>query len=462
MSVPANQPSRFDDLASRCLDGSLTAAEEAEFLKLLEDPIQRRAFAELERVNLELLASLAAPLSDEEMLRLVRKDACGVSSSSSSQRAEAVMERVQRPSVRKARKARAAGNPWALPLGIAALLALVIGAAVVLRPKRPQAEEIATLIAVDGPVARVVSGVEEPLSAPMKLNAGDTVQTKGSSTLEFLYADGTRVGLTPSTAVTLQEKSALASGKTVRIASGSVLAKVAPQAAGAPMRLFSPHAEAQVLGTELLLDVRRGSTRLDVTEGKVRITALESQKSIDVNAGKYAVASAGVPLAAMDIQPAVIVATPAVPEPVWETLFKTSDLSDWKVTRGNARMEEGVAILESTPRRQPSRMESLKSYPAIEIECELRLTDTHLGEFQLEGYLWFFQVDLGPRQKGEWHRFKASFDGETRQAWLDGHPLTLERGEGIGPKGGSIAFYVSHRGKMEIRGAKVRVPRATK
>lgn len=452
-----NAPTRFDELASRCLEGALTPNEETEFLRLLDDSVQRRAFAELERINLELLASLASPLPDEEMLRLVRKDAHGVASSASSQRAEAVMERVQRPSVRhKAKTYRARGSNWGVPLGIAALLALVLGVYAVIQPRKAPVEAVATIVSVEGSAVRVVDGTHEPLTARMELAAGDTLQTNLSGEFEFAYPDGTRVAVNPGATVRLQPTGSI--GKTIFVTSGAISARVKPQPANAPMKLLSPHAEARVVGTELLLDVRKGSTRLDVTEGKVHILALESQKSIDVDAGKYAVAAAGVPLAALDIKPIAVVATPAVPAPVWEPLFKNSDFLDWKITRGGARMESGLAILESRPRREPSRMESLKNYPTIEIECEVRLSDTHLAEFQLEGYLWFFQIDLGPRQKSEWHSFKASFDGDTRQAWLDGQPLTLERGEGQGPAGGPIAFYVSHRGKLEIRGAKIRVP----
>src|SRR5206468_313097 len=56
----------------------------------------------------------------------------------------------------------------------------------------------------------------------------------------------------------------------------------------------TPHAEARVLGTKLTLTVSATETRLEVREGKVRLTRLSDNSWTDVGAGQFAVASEAV------------------------------------------------------------------------------------------------------------------------------------------------------------------------
>jgi ferric-dicitrate binding protein FerR (iron transport regulator) len=451
-----NSPSRFDDLASRCLEGTLDAHEEKEFLALLDDPANRRAFAELERINLELLATLAAPLPDEEMLRLVMKDAKGVSSVGSTQRAQAVMDRVQSPSGRQvSRKRKTKHSALALPVGLAALLALVLGVFWVQRTKTPALDVVARVVSVKGEAALVRSDKVSALKTDADVASEDAFNLGIDGRAELLYADGTRIILNSGARVQIQKSQ----GKRLHITSGSLSAAVPPQPPDQPLRVTSPHAEARVIGTRLQVDVRKTSTRLDVEEGKVRFTSV-TRDSVDVADGQYAIAETGAPLAVRPIKPIQPIAPAAVvaeSEPAWEPL--SVDLRDWSLTRGSARSEDGMLILQSAERRGASRAETKRHFPAVEIECELRITGAHLAEFQLESYRWFFQIDLTPEHKNEWHTFKAVFNEHGKQAWLDGQPLKLRRGESIGQTGGPIAFYVTYGGKLEIRNAKIRAPK---
>jgi hypothetical protein len=84
------------------------------------------------------------------------------------------------------------------------------------------------------------------------------------------------------------------------------------------MVFSTPHAEAIVLGTTLRLAVEagdKGSTRLDVEKGKVRLTRTADGKSVDVLADHFAVAAAGVPLASK----------PAVPPLLLQVSFGPAD-----------------------------------------------------------------------------------------------------------------------------------------
>jgi hypothetical protein len=64
------------------------------------------------------------------------------------------------------------------------------------------------------------------------------------------------------------------------------------------MLFTTPHAEVTVLGTRLALTVSAEATRLEVQEGRVRITRLPDRASVEVKAGQFAVARAGSELVA--------------------------------------------------------------------------------------------------------------------------------------------------------------------
>jgi hypothetical protein len=88
----------------------------------------------------------------------------------------------------------------------------------------------------------------------------------------------------------------LSRGKRFYLLSGKLEASVARQRPFQPMRLMTPMAEAQVLGTKLTLYTTAKRTRLEVTEGAVRITKLGSEDSTKVSGGHYAVVAANTEL----------------------------------------------------------------------------------------------------------------------------------------------------------------------
>jgi ferric-dicitrate binding protein FerR (iron transport regulator) len=106
------------------------------------------------------------------------------------------------------------------------------------------------------------------------------------------FPDGTRVDLGPATRV---RAFADRQGKEIDLRRGALDADVARQAAGRPMVVTTPHGEARVLGTQLRLVVDGDRTRLEVREGKVRLTRADG-KFAEVAAGAFAVAAAGVEL----------------------------------------------------------------------------------------------------------------------------------------------------------------------
>jgi hypothetical protein len=169
-------------------------------------------------------------------------------------------------------------------------------------PEAPTAVAAAVAERVHGPAERLRAGARSPLRAREGVAAEDGVETGVEASVLLTYPDGTRVTLSPGTL--LARVADPGRGKVLRLSKGTLTVEAARQPADAPMILETPLAEARVLGTTLRLTVvpgERGSTRLDVTEGKVRLTRLADRKSVEVVAGHYAVAAAGVELAARPV-----------------------------------------------------------------------------------------------------------------------------------------------------------------
>jgi len=86
-------------------------------------------------------------------------------------------------------------------------------------------------------------------------------------------------------------------GKGITLTRGTMAAEVTRQPAGRPLVILTPHAEARVLGTSLRLTVDPDpatGTRLEVLEGRVKLTRLSDRKTAEVPSGHSAVAAVGV------------------------------------------------------------------------------------------------------------------------------------------------------------------------
>ena len=123
-----------------------------------------------------------------------------------------------------------------------------------------------------------------PAKAGQGLSAGDGVETIGKDASALIvFPDGTKLELQGETQV---RDLSVEKEKRLFLVRGSLEAKVTKQSAA--MAIETPQAEARVLGTTLRLDVRSGSTLLEVDEGKVRLTRTADQKAVDVGAGAFA------------------------------------------------------------------------------------------------------------------------------------------------------------------------------
>lgn len=168
---------------------------------------------------------------------------------------------------------------------------------------KPQAESarttatapLAWLDRVEGDVR--LSGTAARSGA--EVMAGQSVAVGPRSRALLVYSDGTRVELGPDTGV--RELGARSGadgvGRWIDLREGTLGAEVAKQPAGQALAVATPHGEARVLGTTLRIlvnpDPNQGM-RLEVTEGRVRLTRAGDGKAVTVGAGHYAVAAVGV------------------------------------------------------------------------------------------------------------------------------------------------------------------------
>lgn len=156
-----------------------------------------------------------------------------------------------------------------------------------------------TVTRVNGDASAVSAEGRTPVKTGQKLHAGQGLEAVGAkSGVQVQFADGTRLELGPDTILSelAEAEGPKGRGKRIVLARGVLNADVTKQPSEQPLIISTPHGEAKVLGTVFRLSVEpgaSGSVRLDVKEGKVRLTRASDQKSVDIPAGCYAATGTG-------------------------------------------------------------------------------------------------------------------------------------------------------------------------
>jgi len=154
---------------------------------------------------------------------------------------------------------------------------------------------VATLERIEGELWILADGRRTKAEAKQAIYSGQGVETAGPAGAgEIAYADGTRLKLGPLTLVRDFLEPKPRAGKRLFLAQGVLTADVRKQPGDQPMLISTPQGEATVVGTRLRLSVdggEKGSTRLEVEEGKVRLKRLLDGKLVDVASGHFAVAA---------------------------------------------------------------------------------------------------------------------------------------------------------------------------
>jgi hypothetical protein len=182
---------------------------------------------------------------------------------------------------------------WLWPLAAAAcavLAALFWMRREAAPPAILHAAEVSGTVRWSGQGGRVV----EPLGQDARLSGGTVETLSDDAAVTLAFRDGTRLTLLAHSAATIADEGQ----KTVHLRSGGFSADVRPQPAGRPMRIHTPTALMEVLGTSFEVDSDEANTRLAVNEGRVRLTRLTDGRSAEVPARHEALAS----LSGQDLQ----------------------------------------------------------------------------------------------------------------------------------------------------------------
>jgi len=268
--------SRFEDLLGRLLDDELAPDEWAELLRLVrDDPALLERLRDQLKAS-ELLALLLDDLRGSPLFLEATRSRLVDDGFVSGFRAAITGGSADRRPVRSPRW------PWAA----AAAAVLLTAAALWPRGKT----EVARVTGLNGSLQWIGDGgrMERDLKVGTVLGGGTLEAMSADSWVSLEFRDGSVVTVSGPTMLTLSEDDQ----KELHLREGNLFAKVARQAKGRPMLIHTRTAELEVLGTQLDVEAEPGTTRLNVNEGRVRVTRLVDGSVAEVPALHQVVASA--------------------------------------------------------------------------------------------------------------------------------------------------------------------------
>ncbi len=313
---------RLDELISRFLDDDLTPEERLELRHAIEADSQGADELLACYQQHRLLAALFRPAS-AEVVEAILTAVCaedGFADSVMRQARAAATEntlvnqpakKCDDPATKSKPYQQTAARPslnwfdrlfprprWAFAVATAAL----IGFLVWLYP--PVNNQPTLTVATGTQVILERDGQSSSVQDALKLLPGDRLRISGSNGATIDYGkENTRVALNDHT-----ELKALAwrKGKRFELRQGKLEATVARQRPFGAMVLLTAQAEARVLGTKFTLTATTNATRLEVTEGKVKLTRTSDEVAVKVPAGYYAVAADATKLAALPLTGSIL------------------------------------------------------------------------------------------------------------------------------------------------------------
>lgn len=198
---------------------------------------------------------------------------------------------------------RAARSPWfgRAAAGLAACAALAVGVTLFTRTtEAPPVDTGAYLLSASPGVTVQSSAGPVPAAAHIRLPAGYVIRTAEGAEARIAFADDTtRVDLKGSSEIRFLQGGHV---KRLELRRGEIEAAVAPQS-GEPLAVSTPQGELKVAEGQVRLEAAAAFARLEVRKGAATLS--RENRSVRVAAGQYAVAGAGLELAAKPLDPAV-------------------------------------------------------------------------------------------------------------------------------------------------------------
>jgi WD40 repeat protein len=174
-------------------------------------------------------------------------------------------------------------------------------------PPSPAEKIVATLSRVDGDVVAIVRDKRVPAISGQNVVEAQGLELAANASAILTMPDSTRIDLKGGT--TLRQISENESGKRIVVTAGALDANVTKQPPERPLLIVTPNAELKVIGTKFSVVAAASTTRLNVREGKVRLTRTADSASVDVAGGQYVFAEPAVALAVKPFGPGNAVIT---------------------------------------------------------------------------------------------------------------------------------------------------------
>jgi len=271
----------------------------------------------------------------------------------------------------------------------------------------------------EGEVAALDGSARSPAGAGSTFPAGRALVTGRPGRATVVWPDGTRLDLGGETQVRhLEGKGSV---KSLSLEKGAIAV-----AAVGPMVVRTANAEAEILGTRFSLTCSRDATRLEVREGKVRLTRLSDRRSVEVPAGHSATAARGAALVARVLD--------VLPEPPpgrsWSLVFE-DEFDDVRLDRSRWNVAEEV------------RKEGVWHPRNVQTDGEghLVITTSRVGERYVGG---------GLNTVGKFERAFGYFVARVQFQGQPGHRPSFGIGCKPAPTGGRDGTYISIVEKAEL------------
>ncbi len=182
---------------------------------------------------------------------------------------------------------------WAISAALFGMVSMIVAAGLLWGSwphEEGSASTIARIVDLSGSVRWLgyVSAHRDSLKIGSTLTGGTLELLAADSWTEIAFLDGSTVTASGTATFTLSDGKA---GKQVYIKHGDVSINATTQPAGAPLRVVTTTAEAEVLGTQFNVNVDPQSTRLSVNEGSIRVVRLADGQTRKVGTGQFVVAA---------------------------------------------------------------------------------------------------------------------------------------------------------------------------
>ena len=288
---------RLEELLTHWQEDQLSSEQSVELHELLKNKAAREQLVEFFMLTQALSENQARQKKLSPSARLDAQKILELRPHPSARQSKVIKGSVRKSRMRKI--LRTDGNAWmGWAAGIAAMLALCVGLYLTKKPATPDAPVVAILQTVEGSCRILDDKNSGDANTGSVWRVGQTLEISMDSIAEMRLTDGSRVRLEPGSQV---KAIALKSpGLVLHLLKGTLQGQVEHQ--HDPMKIRTPSAEIDILGTRFTIEAEANSARLDVDEGKVKLTRLADQASVVVTKDEFVEAKAAEPLTVKKVE----------------------------------------------------------------------------------------------------------------------------------------------------------------